>query len=236
MTTHLIAIHGAGMNAGVWGALAPQLAAAGLGSLMAPNLPGHGPADGPKGGAGLPDIGSMARFIEDKLAGLPAGDDAVLLGHSMGALVAMSAAAHPSVKAVVVMGAAAHMPVNPQLQAQAESDPAAAQKMIAKWSCDAAHPQHDAVRDVTLGIMQKTPPGVLAGDLAACNAYQGPVPFGKPLLVICGESDKMTPASAGAALAEQLGGACVTLSCGHMIMLERTTEAAAAISQFVQGL
>lgn len=232
MTTHLIAIHGAGMNAGIWGALAPQLAAANLGGLLAPNLPGHGP----DGGAGLADIAAMARFVEGKLADLPAGDDAVLLGHSMGALTALAAAAHPRVRGVVALGAAARMPVNPQLQAQAEGDPAAAQKMIVKWSCDPSHPQHDAVRDVTLTIMQKTPAGVLAGDLAACNAFAGVAPFGKPLLVICGQNDKMTPAAAGAALAEDMGGQVLVLPCGHMMMLERTSDVAAAISQFVQGL
>src|SRR5687768_16028115 len=104
----IIAVPGAGMNAGVWAGIAPHLAEFHVDAL---SLPGHGaaPDDLP-----LRTLEEMTAFLRRRLDGRP-GNSAVLLGHSMGALLAMEAAAHPSVAGIALLGAARRMPVHPDL-------------------------------------------------------------------------------------------------------------------------
>lgn len=233
MAFHLIGIHGAGMGPAVFGGLAPHLAAAGYGHFQAVTLPGHGNDDT----AALGSIDAMAQWLCDKIDGLPQdGGQIVLVGHSMGALVALAAACHAKVAGVVALGAADLMPVHPDLLAMAVADPAKARALVVKWSCDAGHPQHDAVREVTAGFMEKIPPATLAVDLAACNAWAGIDKTGKPLLAVCGQHDKMTPPANGAALAEKQGGTQVVVDGGHMMLLEQPQAVAAAIGGFIAGL
>src|SRR5690606_12043151 len=111
MTFHLLAVHGAGMNAAVWGGVAPHLAAAGHGHFQAVTLPGHG-ADG---SAALDGIDAMARWLCARIDALPGNERVILLGHSMGALAALAAAHHPRVAGTVALGAADRMPVHPDL-------------------------------------------------------------------------------------------------------------------------
>lgn len=234
MQYHLIGIHGAGQGPAVFGGLVPHLAAGGLGHFQAVTLPGHGAGDDTPP---LADIAAMAQWLQGRIDDVP--DQAgriVLLGHSMGALAALAAAHHPRVAAVIAMGAADRMPVHPDLLQLAQTDPAAAAKLVVKWSCDAGHPQADAVRKVTEGIMEKTSPAALFVDLAACNGWAGLEKTGKPVLVVCGQHDKMTPPAAGAALAEKQGGRQAVVDAGHMMLLEQPQAIAAEIGAFLQGL
>jgi len=128
----IMAVHGAGMHAGVWGSL--------VGGLPLPcqaiSFPGHGRTDGEL----LPSIEKMAEWINARLAD-HSPQSVALLGHSMGALVALEAARHPAVQALVLMGAAAKMPVHPDLLKQAAEKPEAAMEMILKWGVSSAHPR-----------------------------------------------------------------------------------------------
>ncbi len=235
MTTHLIAVHGAGMNAQVWGGMAPHLAAAGYGAhFQAINLPGHHAGD--DGSLLLEGIGAMAAFLAGVIDAVPAARDVVLVGHSMGGVVCLAAAHHSRVIGVVAMGVAPHMAVNPALLEMARSHPTQAQEMIVKWGCQASHPQADAVRQVVAQMMGAVPPAALAADLAACDAM-APLPAcGRPVLVIAGRDDKMTPAAQGHAVAVHHGGVCVDIDSGHMMPCERAGEVAGLVMTFVAGL
>jgi pimeloyl-ACP methyl ester carboxylesterase len=220
----LIAIHGAGMNAGIWGILSQNL------SCQALSLPSHGETAGP-----LRDsIAAMADWVQDRIKNEPARS-VILMGHSMGALVALEAAKSPAVAALVLMGAAARMPVHPDLLKQSIADPAAAAAMILKWGISPAHPE---ANDLVKKQMQ---PSALASDLAACNAYQqGEVTaktIQKPALVIAGTDDKMTRAADGKALADMLGGQYQLIAgSGHMLMVEKPLEIVREIKTFIAGL
>jgi pimeloyl-ACP methyl ester carboxylesterase len=229
----IVAIHGAGMHAGVWGSLAGALPL----PCQALSFPGHGKAEG----ALLPSIEKMAEWINARL------DDrqpqsVVLMGHSMGALVALEAARHKAVSALVLLGAAARMPVHPELLAQATEDPDTAVDMILKWGISPVHPQAFAVRTVLKEQMKAVAPGALRNDLKACNAYQhgeaAAREIRQPALVLAGPDDKLTRLAEGKALADmiQSGQFHVLHDCGHMPMVESPAETAKEISSFVDSL
>lgn len=232
MSLHLIALHGAGMNAQVWGGMAPHLAAGGYGAAFQPvTLPGHRSGDDPT--ALLDSIDAMAAWLGGMIDDVPEGRDVVLIGHSMGAAVAFAAANHARVRAVVAIATGARLPVNADLLALAHADPATAQAMIVKWGCDAKHPHVDAVRQIVTQVMQHTPPAALGVDLAACNAMLPAAPCGKKTLVISARFDKMAPVEQGRALADLHGGEYVVIDGGHMLPCEHAPEVSRALLDFL---
>jgi pimeloyl-ACP methyl ester carboxylesterase len=79
-------------------------------------------------------------------------------------------------------------------------------------------------------LLERVRPGVLSADLAACNAYaegmESAARVACPALVVMGSDDKMTPARAGAKLADAIPGAArvVIPACGHMMTAEKPDE------------
>jgi pimeloyl-ACP methyl ester carboxylesterase len=231
----IVAIHGAGMTAAAWGGLAPHL----LTHAFRPiSLPGHDPRAGTEP---LVSIAAMASWLREKLAGAPPASN-VLVGHSMGALVALAAAADPSVCAVVLMGAAAKMPVNPELLKMAREQPNEAIGTIIKWGVDPAHTQVGAVRTVLGSLMHGVDPRCIALDLAACDAFAGGEQLarelGVPALVLSGQYDKLTKPAEGEKLAGLMKQAHYHLltDCGHMMMIEQPIETAHEIKDFLSNL
>jgi len=237
--TTLIALHGAGMHAGIWGGITPHLLDY---PLQALSLPGHDPK---KPGDALTTVEDMSAWLAAQLDTRHTGgvtEKIILMGHSMGALVALQTAAHPAVAGVVLLGSAATLPVNDVLLQTAVNDPSAACEMILKWGVSQGHPQKEAVTTVTRAIMAQTQPQALGTDLKACNDYTGGVAAAtnlkKPALVMAGEADKMARADQVQALAGLIEGAqFVQLpACGHMMMLEHPIETAAEIKTFLSAL
>lgn len=229
----IIALHGAGMHAGIWGGIMPHL----LDYHVSPvTLPGHDPKKDDKP---LASIAEMAAWVRNHIAGLPQNLSYVLMGHSMGALVALEAAQDPAVQSVVLLGAAAKMPVNTELLSLAAADPAEAGAMIRKWGVYKAHPQAEAVATVVKAIMLSARQAALAVDLKACNDYTdgaaAAAALQKPALVICGDADKMTRAVDGQELADMLpqGQHALLSDCGHMMMVEHPIETAIEIKRFL---
>ncbi|MDQ0346038.1 alpha/beta fold hydrolase [Ancylobacter vacuolatus] len=97
----VVLIHGVGMGSEVW---APQIAALAAGhDVIALDMPGHGGSSLPPEEARLSDYAGQVIALLDALA-IPS---AVLVGHSMGALVALETAlSHPArVRAVAALNA-----------------------------------------------------------------------------------------------------------------------------------
>jgi len=227
----IIAIHGAGMTGGVWGGLVPHLLDH---TFRAITLPGHDPK---AGSALLPDIPAMAAWVQEKLDGHP--QDVFLMGHSMGALVALAAADTSCVMGVGLLGAALEMPVNPELLKSAREAPNDAIGMLIKWGVYSGHPQVGAVRTVMGSVMHAANPAAVANDLAACNVFKDAEKLAgalhKPVLVLSGEHDKLTKASDGEALAKAVHGSEYRLlkDCGHMMMIEKPIDTAREIKEFI---
>jgi pimeloyl-ACP methyl ester carboxylesterase len=228
----IVFLHGAGMDHTVWALPARYFAHRGR-AVLAVDLPGHGQSEGKP----LASIAAMADWVAALIEASGAGK-AALVGHSMGALVALEAAArHPEcVGALALLGAAPKMPVHPDLLAAAAANDHAAFDLMTSWSYGPAG-QLGGARvpgSWLMGggerLLERVRPGVLSADLEACNAYgegmESAAQVTCPALVIIGAEDKMTPARAGAKLAAAIGGASsvVIPNCGHMMFAEKPNE------------
>jgi len=223
-------VHGAGLDHTVWALQARYVAHHGW-SVLAPDLPGHGRS----AGRAPASVAALAEWIV-RLLDAAGARRAALIGHSMGAIACLEAAArHPArVAKLALLGVAARMQVHPDLIAAAENDPALAREMIVDWAHGSrgriggnpapglwiAHAARRLIDYAGAG-------GALASDLKACDAWAGGAQAAAkvacPTLVILGAEDRMTPAKAGAQLAGMISAAELALlpDCGHMMMVEQ---------------
>ena len=224
----LLFLHGAGMDHTVWALQTRYFAHHGW-AVLALDFPGHGHS----GGEALPSIEAMAEWIPEVLEtlGVPA---ASLVGHSMGSLVALEAAARfpEQIRQIALLGTAAQMPVHPDLLAAAQANQTVAQELITSWAHGrAGHLGGVAVPGLSLlgggkALLGQAPAGVLGSDLAACNAYasglERAAAVSCPALCLLGAEDKMTPAREGTRLGKTFpqGTVEVLAGSGHMMMLE----------------
>jgi pimeloyl-ACP methyl ester carboxylesterase len=233
----VVFIHGAGMDHSVWALQSRWFAHHGF-NVLAVDLPGHGVSEGPA----LTDIGAMADWTAQLIEAAGA-ERAALVGHSMGALVALETAArHPGrVASMALLGAAAKMPVHSDLLAAANANSHAAVDMVSLWGLGAAATLGGAkapglwMFGGTERLLEKAAPGVLHADLSACNAYQtGTAAAAKvacATTLILGERDQMTPLAGGRSLAALIENArtIVLPGAGHMSMIERPDEVLEAL-------
>ena len=233
----IVFLHGAGMDQSVWSLQSRWFAHHGK-RVLAVDFPGHGQSAGPP----LTDIGALAHWTA-RLIEAAGAERASLVGHSMGALVALETAArHPQhVVSLALVGAAAKMPVHPDLLAAAKVNSHDAVDMVSLWGLGSA---------ATLGgnpapglwmlggterLIERAAPGVLHADLRACNDYHAAAAAAAgvvcPTTLILGARDQMTPLKAGRALADLIAGArtIVLPGAGHMLMIERPEEVRDAI-------
>jgi pimeloyl-ACP methyl ester carboxylesterase len=233
----VVFLHGAGFDHSAWALQSRWFAHHGY-AVLAPDLPGHGRSAGPA----LPSVAAMADWTIALLDALGA-ESAQLIGHSMGSLIALDAAArHPQrVTALSLIGTAATMTVGPDLLKAAETDDQAAIDMVSIWGLGSAAELGGSLapglwmHGSAQATLKRCPPGVLFNDLAACNDYQDALASAGrikvPVTLVLGEKDLMTPAKAGKALAAAMPRAktIVLTGAGHMMMVERPDELLAAL-------
>jgi pimeloyl-ACP methyl ester carboxylesterase len=234
-------LHGAGMDHSVWTLQARYVAHHG-GSAVAVDLPGHGKSAGPC----HDNIEAMAAW------GWRAADAlglkrAYLVGHSMGALIAveMAAAAPERTQGICLVGFAPEMPVHPDLLAAAKANQPVAGELVASWGFGPSG--HLGGNDVPgLGMMstgirllERAAPGVLHNDLAACNAYRGAVEAAAkikcPVVSVQGVEDRMTPLKKAQAFFAKLPmrDAQALPGIGHMVMAEAPDRVTAGIKRML---
>lgn len=231
-------VHGAGMDHDVWSLHSRWLAFHGW-NVLALDLPGHGRS----GGAPLTSIAALGGWLLEVIEACGPGP-ATLIGHSMGSLAALAAAAASPARVdrLVLIGTAASMPVHRDLLAAAQANDHAAIDMVNLWGFGPAAglggSRAPGLWMVGAGerILERARPGVLHNDLAACDAYRealadaARVPV--PTLVIAGEKDQMTPLKGARALAGAMPAATLTVvrGAGHMVMIERPDEVTLALA------
>lgn len=239
----LVFIHGAGMDRTVW-ALQARHPAFSNWNVFAVDLPGHGLSAGQP----LSSIGGMACWILRLLDEVGA-KRAALAGHSMGALVALEAAARARtrISSIALLGITFPMGVAPQLLEAAKANDHAAVEMIIGWAYAASNSMGGGpapgLRMTGAGtrLLANARPGVLHADLAACNAYadgaQSAAAVTSPALFILGGKDKMARAKGAAGLAGAMSNAeTVTISrSGHMLMSEASRDVIAALKAFLKA-
>ncbi len=232
----ILFVHGAGLTRSFWQA---QLAF--FSDALAPDLPGHGASEEPAHGT----IEANAAWLGDRIR--ETGPEPVtLVGHSMGSLIALEAAAANAdmVGGLVLIGTSAPMPVHPDLLAAAEAGDPSAAAMVIKWSLPKdsgyARPK-DWVVTISDDFMTAAASGLMANDLRACDSYRNALEAaGKvrcPTLLILGENDMMTRPAAAQPLAAAISDARIVMveKVGHMLPLEKADEVNEAISLFLSS-
>lgn len=237
----MIFVHGAGMDHTVWPLQARWFAHHGR-SVLAVDLPGHGRSEGKP----LESISALGAWL-GQLVAASGAREAALVGHSMGALASLEAAAQAPERVVklALLGISAPMAVHPDLLKAAQSGETLASELVASWGFGRrAHLGGNQAPGLWMlgggmSLLETGPHGALGIDLAACNAYQGAAEAAArvrcPTLFLCGAADIMTPPKAAATLAAHIPGAeTITLpDAGHMMMIEQPDATLAALKRFL---
>ena len=236
----IVFVHGAGNDHSVWALQSRYFAHHGRNAL-AIDLPGHGRS----AGSALASVEAIADWVPALLdaAGIGA---ATLVGHSMGALAVLECAArHPQrVTRVALLGPAAPMAVSDVLLDTAKHDDHVAFELINGWSFSAGKQLGGNtmpgvwLTGNAMRLLERTHPGVLYVDLAACNAYAGAIAAARkvrcPTLVIVGSRDIMAPPKNAHELSGTLHEARVVdlPDCGHAMMAEQPDAVLDALRAF----
>lgn len=227
----VVFVHGALHDHSCWTLLARWCAHHGHG-VLALDLPAHGGSEGPP----LDDVEALADWL---LAVLDAAgvEKAALVGHSMGSLIALEAAARAPqrVRRLVMMGTAYPMQVSAALLATAETDPNRAIDMVTSWSyaSTAAKPSFPGpgmwLHGSNRALMRRMQAGwrernLFHHEFSTCDRYRGgEAAMGRvtcPVSCILGRSDQMTPPERATAMAATLGAQVHTVAAGHNMMSE----------------
>lgn len=233
----VVFVHGAGMDHTVWALQTRWFAWHGR-SVLAVDLPGHGKSDGPA----LESVDEIGAWL-NRLVQATGAENASLVGHSMGALAALAAAATGGerISGLALLGIGAEMPVHPDLLAATRSNDPAAWDLIVSWGF--GKPAHFGLNRAPgmwmqgggRSLLARSPDDVLGIDMAACDAYKGALDAAAkvtcPTLIVCGNRDQMTPPRASAPLADAIEGAQTVVidGAGHMMMAEKPDEALDAL-------
>lgn len=237
----VVFVHGGGLDHTVWTLQSRYLAHHGC-NVLALDLPGHGAS----GGAPLESIASMADWTGRALDALGI-ERAALVGHSMGSLVTLEAAARLGDRAwlLVLLGTSTPMPVSDPLLDAAAGDRHDAFDMITLWGhggpaqiggCESPGMW---MTGSSVRLLERARPGVLHNDLRACNEYTSGLESAArvrcPVLAILGRLDAMSPVRAARGLLEALPHPQVVEldGCGHMLMAERPGEVLDALAAAV---
>ena len=223
-------VHGAGDNHLAWPA---QLRRVDGVTVYALDLPGHGKS----GGKGRSSVGDYVEVVRGCLDALGV-ERAVITGHSMGGAIAQQfALSFPARTAgLILVATGAKLRVTPQILNSILTDTEATLDLVTRfaWGPNAPEPM------VQLGRAQmaETPPEVIAGDYAACDAFDVRERLGQitaPTLVVGGTADQMTPFKSAEFLAARIPGAKLAKieGAGHMVMLEEPELVAQHVEQFL---
>ncbi|HSI01923.1 MAG TPA: alpha/beta hydrolase, partial [Reyranella sp.] len=237
----VIFLHGAGFDRTAWRLQTRWFAHHGR-SVLVVDFPAHGWSEG----APLHSVAEMAdwtaRLVDD--AGVK---QAALVGHSMGALVALDCAARhgDKVRALGLCGVASDMPVHPEMLESAKANTLKVQELMTFWGMGNALHKGGMVspglwlRRESLAVLSGNKPDVIYADLAACNAYKDALARAAdvkcPTVLVLGDGDLMTPAAKGKALGAAIAGSktVVVRDCGHFMMIERPDETLDALKPYV---
>jgi pimeloyl-ACP methyl ester carboxylesterase len=225
----VIFLHGTGQDHSIW-VLPTRYFARHDRNVLALDLPGHGQS----GGTPLETVESMADWVVEVMDAV-AIDEAAIVGHSLGSLIAISAASrYPDrVRAIALIGTTVPMRVSPRLLEQARDNRQEAIEMLNYWgySRSAQLGGSDTPGNWMLAggmrLMERAAPGVIYADLKACDDYaQGLEEAARvacPALLILGERDRLTPSRSAGALASALphSETVVLEGSGHALLAEK---------------
>jgi pimeloyl-ACP methyl ester carboxylesterase len=234
--------HGALNDHSVWTLLARWFAHHGH-AVLAVDLPGHGRSTGAPL-ASIETLGDWLLAVLDS-AGVK---QAALVGHSMGSLIALEAAARAPARArwLVMVGTAYPMKVSDTLLATALEAPLKAIDMVNAFSHSgfAAKPSYPGPGSWLHGgdraLMRRVQAGQPAvnlfhHDFGVCDRYAGGLDAAAkvqcPVTFILGDRDQMTTPRASREIAQALRARVHTVAAGHTLMAEAPDAVLAALRE-----
>ncbi len=228
----LLFIHGAGGDSSVWENQTVSLRGKHLAYPV--ELPGHGRSSGP----GEESISAYADGVRGFMESALPPHEWVVAGHSMGGAVALQLALErPSnLKGIILVGTGAKLGVLPVIFRLIQDDPEVFFKTIDQVAYSPSTPE--AIREKVSRPIRKCPPQVILGDFKACNTFDVRARLKDihlPVLILCGEQDKLTPVKYSTFLHENLSGSRLHIipQAGHMVMCEKPEVTNAAIERFL---
>jgi pimeloyl-ACP methyl ester carboxylesterase len=246
----IVFVHGALNDHSVWTLQARWFAHHGH-AVLAVDLPGHGRS----AGAPLASVEDAAAWL---LALLDAAgvQRAALVGHSMGSLIALEAAARAPGRAtaLVMVGTAVPMKVSEALMSTAREQPERAIAMVNAYSFSsiASKPGNPGpgawlhggsralMRRLQAQAQQRLGLNLFAHDFGVCDRYAGGLDAAArvdcPATVVVGERDQMTLPKNAQAIAAALKAAVVKLPAGHALMAEAPDGVLNALRQALSGV
>jgi pimeloyl-ACP methyl ester carboxylesterase len=230
----LLLLHGAGASSAIWRhqvtGLADRI------NVLALDLPGHGAS----GGEGYRDIASYAAAVVRCMDALQL-ERAVVGGLSMGGAICQQLLLdHASrFQAAILTGTGARLRVAPGIfEAIAGDYPS----FVAGLAQLTRSPRSDpACAAPLLEATARCRPEVTAGDFTACDRFDVMnrlAAIRRPVLVVTGADDRLTPPKYGAYLARHIAGARqVQLeAAGHMMPLEQPAAFNQAVAAFLDEI
>lgn len=241
--TPLLFVHGFPLSGELWSGVAE---AVGDGyRTIVPDLRGHGRSE-------ASESASMARYALDLVEVLEAAGEkgpVVVVGLSMGGYVAMELLrrAPERVRALVLVDTRAQGDTAEAARGRQET----AERVLREGSEVAGDPMVEKLfapgapaplRDRWRAIMAATPPAGVAAALRAMavrpDSFGTLASAGRPVLVVVGEHDAITPPDDARRMAEATPGArlAVVAGAGHMTPVEQPERFVALLREFLTGV
>jgi len=235
--TAIVMVHGAFCGGWAFEAFRAPFEAAGF-EVLTPDLRGHG-QDGGVAGVSMSDYAAdIARLCAEQ------AQPPILLGHSMGGLVAQLAARKARIQALVLL--APSPPWGVATSSFEEAATAVGVQIMGAFSSGAMEPDRGLMRTYSLDRMPKAERDAAVARLCPESAMAiretlnwwldpfmttsvGPGPIGAPSLVICGERDVVHSPATARATAQRIGAAYQGMAeMSHWLVGEPGWDAVAA--------
>ena len=238
----IVFVHGTTMDHSVWSHQSRYFAYHGY-NVVAVDLPGHKFSEGEP----LFSIEDLSKWL-NRIISRCAGRACHLVGHSMGSLITLEAAADYSnqrmpLQSLSLVGFSYPMGVAPILLDAAKNHPSKAYSMMIEWSHTSKIGGEPIpgfwTRGMQMSMMENNRKDAVYNGLLACDNYRaGEAAFEKvdcPILFLSGRKDKMAPARLAQREAEKNDQAQIVLlpDCGHSIMAESPDGVLGALKDFI---
>ncbi|WP_077214281.1 alpha/beta fold hydrolase [Bacillus dakarensis] len=222
----LLFIHGAGGTKSKWRAIDQYIADKFTCEKI--DLPGHGDNEY----NAITSIQDYASYVTRDIH-----DDTIVVGHSMGGLVALELAArNPKVKGVILAASFYELPVHPKLLEQLANDEFPESLFHASYGKDT----DSEILQVEKEELKLVPIGVTYADFRATNQYKEGLETLKslkiPVYAILGSEDRLLPKGAVEAFEKEKPDmkVCVIEGAGHYVMVEKPEAFCEKLVEFVR--
>lgn len=233
-TATVLFVHGAGGSYLSW---RPQLEClTDQFRIIAVDLPGHGMSEG----AAEATIRGYAYYVKALMESLEL-ENVFLGGHSMGGAIALEIALNNPARlgGLLLVGTGAKLRVLPAIFSMIRDDFEVAIEGMGNFAFSPNVSQD--ILDEHKALMAQNTPEVLIQDFTACDSFDimdNVSAVTLPTLILCGKADRLTPAKYSELLNANIGGSKTVFfdDCGHMPMIERSTEFNKAVASFLTRL